>query len=173
MSRRFELVSKEEYEKSIADFYEAQYNIKCFPMHKFLDYNDLVLPERQTKYAAGYDFITPVDIELNPHESIKIPTGVKVKMESDKVLMIYPRSGFGFEFFLRMANTTCIIDADYYNNPKNEGHIMMKLRNESDRMFRVVKGTRIAQGIFMKYYLVDGDNPEDKETRAGGLGSTN
>lgn len=67
-------------------------------------------------------------------------------------------------------NSTGIIDADYYNNPENEGHIMIALYNTSETDFSVTKGERIAQGIFQKYLKIENDNSES--TRKGGFGST-
>ena len=61
-------------------------------------YNQLKLPKRATKGSAGYDFYTPISFQLNPGETIKIPTGIRCEMNPRWVLMIYPRSGLGFKF---------------------------------------------------------------------------
>ncbi len=60
--------------------------------------------------------------ELKPGETIKIPTGIRVKINDGWVLKLYPRSGLGFKFRVQMNNTVGIIDSDYYNSD-NEGHI--------------------------------------------------
>ena len=57
-------------------------------------YDQIKLPKRATRGSAGYDFFSPVDFELKPGETIKIPTGIRVFIESDWVLNIFPRSGF-------------------------------------------------------------------------------
>lgn len=133
----------------------------------------LKLPKRATKYSAGYDIFTPCDIRLAPGEEITIPTGIKAYMEFDEVLNIYPRSGQGFKYFIRLANTVGIIDSDYYNNAKNDGHIFVKLRNEGNEGFFVPHGTAIAQGIFSKYLLTSNDTfTGSTNVREGGLGST-
>lgn len=156
--RGFELISKKQFKK---DFKDLNVNLK-----------DLKLPERSTKLSAGYDFYIPIDIKLKPGQSIKVPTGIKSFMNNDEVLQLYPRSGYSFKYFLKLANTVGIIDSDYYDNPDNEGHIWIKLRNEGDEMININKNDKIVQGIFSKFLTVEDENM-DKETRAGGLGSTN
>ena len=61
-----------------------------------LDYNNIKLPRRATKGSAGYDFLLPCDLELHPGETAKIPTGIRVYMEENYVLKLYPRSGLVF-----------------------------------------------------------------------------
>jgi dUTP pyrophosphatase len=85
--------------------------------------------------------------------------------------MIVPRSGLGFKYYFRLANLVGIIDFDYADNPNNEGHCWIKLRSESSSYLSIDKGEAIAQGIFQKFLLVDGDCFEGAE-RNGGLGST-
>lgn len=130
----------------------------------------LKLPERATKGSAGYDFFSQRDIVINPHESVVISTGIKCKLADGYVLMMYPRSGLGFKFGLREANTVGIIDSDYYGNSDNEGHIKVKLVNPSDKKITIFKNKAFAQGIITKFYLAEGDNVT--ATRSGGFGST-
>ena len=94
-------------------------------------YDQIKLPKRATRGSAGYDFFSPVDFELKPGETIKIPTGIRVFIESDWVLNIFPRSGLGFKFRLQMNNTVGIIDSDYFYSD-NEGHIFVKLTNDTN-----------------------------------------
>ena len=68
-------------------------------------YEAIKLPSRSTKGSAGYDFKAPFDITLAPNETIKIPTGIRAKIDDGWVLMIYPRSGLGFKFRLQLNNT--------------------------------------------------------------------
>ncbi|MCF8009453.1 MAG: hypothetical protein K9K32_06775, partial [Halanaerobiales bacterium] len=107
-----------------------------------------------------------------PGSEIKIPTGIKAYMQPDEVLFAYPRSSLGFKYYCRLANTIGVIDADYYNNEDNEGHIWIKIRNEGDKQMKIKCGEAICQVIFQKYLLVDGDSFEG-ERRKGGIGSTN
>ena len=93
-------------------------------------YDGIRLPRRATAGSAGYDFFSPVDFELKPGETLKMPTGIRAWMEPDWVLKIYPRSGLGFKYRLQLNNTVGIIDSDYYNSD-NEGHIFIKITNDS------------------------------------------
>ena len=88
-------------------------------------YESIMLPRRATKGSAGYDFFSPIDFELKPGETLKIPTGIRASMEEGWVLCIFPRSGLGFKYRLQMNNTVGIIDSDYYFSD-NEGHIFVK-----------------------------------------------
>lgn len=134
-------------------------------------YEKIQLPQRATKGSAGYDFYTPMNVVLDPGESIKIPTGIRVEMEEDWVLKLYPRSGLGFKFRLQLNNTVGIIDSDYFYSD-NEGHIFAKLTNDSREGKRVCieKGTGFMQGIFVEYGITVDDEAE--AVRNGGFGST-
>lgn len=134
-------------------------------------YDCLQLPKRATKGSAGYDFYTPFTFNLKPGETIKIPTGIRAKMEDNWVLQLYPRSGLGFKYRLQLNNTVGIIDSDYYYSD-NEGHIFAKITNDSNegREVTVAKGTGFMQGIFMEYGITMDDAVED--VRNGGFGST-
>ena len=158
--RGFERVSKEQWHKDSG--YILHDNCTSF--------EELIkLPKRATSYSAGYDIFSPYSFTLNPKESIKIPLGIKAYMPEDEFLMIVPRSGMGFKYFIRLANTIGIVDSDYYNSD-NEGHMFTKIRNEGDIPISVKDGEAIAQAIFQKYLLVDNDNSDTQ--RNGGFGST-
>lgn len=128
------------------------------------------LPKRKTNGSAGYDFSAAVDVELKPKEITFVTTGIKAFMAKDEVLQMYPRSSLSFKKKLIKANSVGIIDSDYYNNPDNEGEIMLILYNFGDEVVNIQKGERIAQGIFTKYLTVDNDQTNMK--RLGGFGST-
>ena len=132
-------------------------------------YGAITLPKRATKGSAGYDFVSPLTFTLKPGETIKIPTGIRCGMNTDWVLMIYPRSGLGFKYQISLANTVGVIDSDYYFSD-NEGHIFIKLVNRGDKEFSVTSNTAIAQGIFMQYGITEDDHVEAE--RNGGFGST-
>lgn len=134
-------------------------------------YSKILHPKRGTKKSAGYDFFSPVELIIPAHEMAKVPTGIKVCMNDDEILSIYPRSSIGFKTGIRLANTVGIIDADYYNNNNNEGHIFIKFYNPTDTDYKINIGDKIAQGIFTKYLIVD-DEDEILTERNGGLGST-
>ena len=135
-------------------------------------YDNIKLPKRATAGSAGYDFYAPVSITLEPGETIKIPTGIRVEMESDWVLKCYPRSGLGFKYRLQLNNTVGIIDSDYFYSD-NEGHIFAKLTNDTneERTVEIAAGTGFMQGIFVEYGITVDDNVTT--VRKGGFGSTN
>lgn len=155
ISRGFEMISQRQMNKDFET--DIEYEIK--------------LPKRSTKESAGYDIFSPVDILLKPNEEIKVPTGLKVHMQKGEVLLIFPRSGLGFKYYTRLANTIGVIDSDYINSD-NEGHMWVKLRNEGDKDLFINQGDAFCQAIFMPFLLADGDNFEQGEDRNGGFGST-
>lgn len=136
-------------------------------------YDQIKLPTRSTQYSAGYDFYFPYgDTVLPAGASIKIPSGIKVMMEPGWVLIEAPRSGMGMTYRIQFDNTIGIIDGDYYNNEKNEGHIIIKLTNDSREGLSCTfeKGCRYCQGMFFPYGITYDDNAT--AIREGGLGST-
>ena len=153
---KFEKVSQEEFLKA-CDSLEV--------------YNDIKLPKRATIGSAGYDFYAPFDITLAPGETIKIPTGIRVQMEVNYVLKLYPRSGLGFKYRLQLNNTVGIIDSDYFYSD-NEGHIFIKITNDSksDKVVSLSEGMAFAQGIFLPFGVTVDDDVT--ATRNGGFGST-
>ena len=155
--RKFEIISYEQYEKDLKG--------KCM-------YSDITLPSRSTKFSAGYDFKSPIEFELEPGEIIKVPTGIKAKMNANEFLAILVRSSMGFKYNIRLCNQVGVIDSDYYNNEANEGHIYVALQNEGDKVYKVGVGDKIAQGIFLNYNTVDNEE-EISSTRKRGIGSTN
>ena len=129
------------------------------------------LPVRGTPQSAGYDFFCPHDVLVLPHNTVKIVTGIKAYMQPGEVLMIFPRSSYGIQKGLVLANTVGVIDADFYNNPRDEGNIIIALRNEGQVPLVIEKGERFAQGIFLPFLAADTTEVlQDK--RQGGLGST-
>ena len=134
-------------------------------------YQSLKLPRRATTGSAGYDFYSPVDFDLQPGESLKMPTGIRAQMEEGWVLKVYPRSGLGFKYRLQLNNTVGIIDSDYFYSD-NEGHIFIKITNDSreGKTLHVDKGTGFAQGIFVEFGITVDDDAA--ALRNGGMGST-
>ena len=134
-------------------------------------YEGISLPVRATAGSAGYDFFAPVKVTLQPGETVKIPTGIRVEMEQDWVLKCYPRSGLGFKYRLQLNNTVGIIDSDYFYSD-NEGHIFAKLTNDTNegKTLVIPAGTGFMQGIFVEYGITFDDDVTN--VRNGGLGST-
>ena len=134
-------------------------------------YASIRLPERATAGSAGYDFFAPFDIELKTGETVKIPTGIRVRIDEGWLLSLYPRSGLGFKFRLQLDNTVGIIDSDYYNSD-NEGHIFAKITNDSKegKTVNIAAGTGFMKGIFTKFGITVDDDADG--VRNGGFGST-
>lgn len=134
-------------------------------------YDKIWLPQRATRDSAGYDFRTPFGFTLKPGESIKVPTGIRVAISEGWFLAVLPRSGLGFKYRVQLDNTVGIIDGDYFHTD-NEGHIMIKITNDSrqGKVLELDAGDRFAQGIFLMYGITDDDNAQ--EIRSGGFGST-
>ena len=137
--------------------------------------NPFIFPRRATMYSACYDIFnnTGKDIVLEPGElSPALTTYLKAYMLNDEVLMAFVRSGHGFKYSVRLANSTGIIDSDYYNNSDNEGEIFVKLHNQGTKQLIIPKGEGMAQVMFQKYLLTDDDESTRGGIRGGGIGST-
>lgn len=134
-------------------------------------YDNIKLPRRATSGSAGYDIFAPIDFTIEPGKTVKIPTGIRCKIEDGWVLKLYPRSGLGFKFRLQLNNTVGIIDSDYYYSD-NEGHIFIKVTNDSNegKTVKLKQGNGFAQGIFVEYGITFDDDVTD--IRNGGFGST-
>lgn len=163
---KFEKVSFQQFKKDYIDCFNEEDEAKIKEI-----YEAIKLPKRATKGSAGYDFYSPVTFTLKPCETIKIPTGIRVKIDDGWFLANFPRSGLGFKYRLQLNNTVGIIDADYYN-ALNEGHIMSKLTNDSkeNKSVTIEKGMAFTQGIFLPFGITIDD--ESNEVRTGGFGST-
>ena len=151
--RKFEKISYEQFKRDIIDDRQL--------------YDEYEIPSRETYYAAGYDFHALCDFVIKPGMTKKIPTGIKAEMENDEVLLIVVRGSQGFKYNVRLINQVGVVDKDYYNNPTNEGHIWIGLKNEGIKDYVVNKGDGIAQGMFIKYLLTENDNINEKTLRNG------
>lgn len=162
---KFEKVSFEEFKKNVVKLFNGVSDVYLNNI-----FDCIKIPKRATKFSAGYDFCSPFDFTLHPGDTIKVPTGIRCGMNTDWVLMIFPRSSLGFKYRLQLDNTVGVIDADYYYSD-NEGHIFIKITNDGDKVLRIHKGEAFAQGIFLEYGVTEDDHVE--EQRNGGMGSTN
>lgn len=157
--RKFERISKEQF---IKDITPLSFDEELF--------DSIQIPKRSTKNSAGYD-ICAVGHHIIPAGGVaKIPTGLKVSMELNEVLLLFIRSSLGTKHGLNLSNNVGVIDSDYYNNSDNEGHFWIIIRNNSDVNFEVNNGDRLCQGIFVEYKVTEDDNAEG--IRSGGFGST-
>jgi dUTP pyrophosphatase len=100
-----------------------------------------------------------------------VPTGIKAYMQEDEYLQLTNRSSNPLKNFIVLPNGVGIVDADYYNNEGNEGHIYFQFLNFGLRDKVIRKGDRIGQGIFLKFLKADQDEAEGTE-RTGGFGSS-
>ncbi len=150
--RDFEKISFEQFRKDIKDDKEL--------------YESYKLPNRESTAAAGYDLFLVENLTIAPNEIVKIPTGVKMRCENDEVLLIIVKSSTGFKYNIRLVNQVGVIDADYYNNKDNEGHIFVKIQNEGDKTITFRAGEAVAQGVFIKYLLTKSDKGSDAERRS-------
>ncbi len=132
-------------------------------------YESIKLPERATRGSAGYDFKAPFGFELTPGETIKIPTGIRVRIDDGWWLGCLPRSGLGFKYRLQLDNTMGVIDSDYYYSD-NEGHIFAKITNDGSYTLSIEAGDSFMQGVFIPYGITYDDAVT--ATRNGGMGST-
>lgn len=167
-NRFFEKVSLGEFAKGVKKHNSSLSDEEINNLYEGLKY-----PCRSTLNAGGYDFFTPYDFVLKAGETIVVPTGFKVHMNGDEIFNLFIRSGTGFKYNVRLSNQVGIIDADYYNNENNEGHMFISFTNHGskDWVNKVSEDSKIAQGIFMDYYKTIDDNNLNK-VRKGGFGST-
>ena len=145
-------------------------DIRGFEIVSSFEGQEIQLPERKTAQSAGYDIEAAEDCVLEPGDIKLVATGVKAFMNYDEYLALHIRSSLGIKRHIMLANSTGIIDSDYYNNEDNEGHIMLVLYNFGKETVTIQKGERIAQGIFVKYLKATEDDAVG--VREGGFGST-
>lgn len=134
-------------------------------------YSSVILPKRATKQSAGYDLVAAKESFIDAKQITLVPTGVKATFPSNEVLYIVARSSLPVKFGLMLPNGIGVIDADYYNNPRNEGEIFVMLYNFTDYAVTISKGERIAQAIISPFLTVTNEEVPI-ESRQGGFGST-
>lgn len=149
--------------------------IRGFEIAKGFEDKKINLPERKTRYSAGYDIEAAEDTIVPAFKPGMKPTlvktGLKTYMQENEYLMLANRSSNPGKKGLILANSVGIIDKDYYENPDNDGHVMFAFYNIKDEDVEIKKGDCIGQAIFMPFLVADND--EAKEERTGGFGSTN
>ena len=148
--------------------------LRGFEIAKGFEEKGINLPERKTKYSAGYDVEAAEDTIIPSFKKGMAPTliktGIKAYMQDDEMLLLYNRSSNSKKKGLILANSVGVVDKDYYGNPDNDGHIMFAFYNIKDEDVEIKKGECIGQAIFQKYLVTDDDNAEGM--RMGGVGST-
>lgn len=171
--------------------------IKFEKVSKYKDV-EFDMPSRKTANSAGYDMVVAEDIIIPSYQKIwekvsfynmtvsldelaaitkqnkikptLVPTGVKCYLDPGYYLELSVRSSTPLKYWIILANSVGIIDADYADNPDNEGHIYFQVINLSPVDIQLRKGDIIGQGIIKKYEITDDDNAAGE--RMGGFGST-
>lgn len=156
-----------EYEKTIKTYFTPKNGVLAYA-----NYEEIMIPHRATRGSAGYDFFSPISFKLKPGQCMKIPTGIKCSLNQGNFLALFPRSSYGFQYFMQLDDTVGIIDQDYYNNESNEGHIFIQITNgdKNGKVLNINKGEAFAQGIILSFLLTENDNATVQRT--GGSGST-
>ena len=160
---KFEKISKEQFDKDFG------YSASSIAGQRI--YDAIKLPKRATTGSAGYDIFAPYDITILPRQSALVPTGIRVILDDDKFLAIYPRSGLGFKYKMQLYNSTGIVDRDYYYSD-NEGHIWCKFYNDSPdgKTIEIKEGEAMCQGVIQQFFKTEDDNTDG--VRNGGFGSS-
>ena len=144
-----------------------------FEIAKGWENKDIHLPVRKTSHSAGYDVESADDVVIPVYKPgmkpTLIPTGLKAYCGDDECYLLLNRSSGPQKGFL-MANSVGLIDSDYYENEKNDGHFYFAYFNCSDHDLFVKKGDIIGQVVFTKFLICDGDAASGQ--RKGGFGST-
>lgn len=166
---KFEKISKQRYFIDTEKHFEP--NCWADEVHATEEYENIKLPKRATTGSAGYDFYAPYDITILPRQSVKVPTGIRVILDDDKFLAIYPRSGLGFKYKMQLFNSVGIVDSDY-SQSDNEGHIWAKFYNDSPdgKTIIIKQGEAMCQGIIQQFFKTVDD--EADALRNGGFGSS-
>lgn len=162
----FEKVSYEKFREGFLDAFGMTENEEISSA-----YSHIILPTRATAGSAGYDFFCTRDLVIAPGKTVKIPTGIRAKMQEGWVLLLFPRSGLGFKYRLQLNNTVGVIDSDYYYSD-NEGQIFAKITNDSreEKTVMLKSGDGFMQGIFLPFGITCEDSVS--VLRNGGFGST-
>ena len=129
------------------------------------------LPERGSAYAAGYDLFADLQevIEIKPHETYMINTGVAMEIPEGYWGGVFARSGLSAKEGLRPANCVGVVDADY------RGPVCVALHNDGEVSRTVVPGQKVAQLVVVPFLAVEFDEVEelsDTVRGTGGFGST-
>ncbi len=148
--------------------------IRGFEIAKGFENTGINIPVRKTKYSAGYDIEAAEDVVIPSFKKGMNPsmvkTGLKAYMQDDEYLKLCNRSSNPKKKGLILANSIGVVDADYYENPDNDGHIMFAFYNIKDEDITIKKGEAIGQAIFEKFLVADNDAASGE--RIGGFGST-
>lgn len=134
--------------------------------------NNAIIPTRGSLQAAGYDLYACLDsesVEIEPHKTVKIGTGLSVEVPDGYFGAIFARSGLAAKQGLRPANCVGVADSDY------RGEYIVAVHNDTDEPKIIENGDRIAQLVIMPYLSVEFEEAQEldaTERGTGGFGST-
>ena len=136
-------------------------------------YDDAILPTRGSAEAAGYDLYARLKenetLQILPHETTKIGTGIAIECPKGYFAGIFARSGLATKQGLRPANCVGVVDSDY------RGEIIVAIHNDSDEIRYIENGDRIAQMILIPYIpmtFIETDELSESGRGQDGFGST-
>lgn len=132
--------------------------------------SDVIIPKRSTKFSAGYDIYSPIDIAIPAGEIVTIWSNIKACCNENECILLLVRSSLGRKDIC-LANSVGLIDCDYYSNPDNDGNIGVSLKNRGSVDYQINKNDKIAQLLFVPYLTID-DEEETNAIRNSGFGST-
>ena len=129
------------------------------------------LPRYETDGSSGMDLTANIDqeIQIKPGKSAIIPTGLQISIPKNFEIQIRPRSGLAAKNQITVLNTPGTIDSDY------RGELKVILINLGEKIFKIEKGSRIAQMVLCpvtKATLKEVDILEETKRGSGGFGST-
>ena len=173
MKRGFEFALKDG-EKAFKDARLPVYATNRSAGADFFCAEDVTIPSIWTSVAKYVGNIVNIksDKDTDIIKPTLVHTGVKACMEDDEVLEIYTRSSMPKKVGVVLANSVGIVDADYYNNPSNDGEIMFAYYNIRPFDVTIKAGDRIGQGIFKKFLKPTFNLEVEESDREGGFGST-
>ncbi len=133
--------------------------------------NTAIVPKRGSDQAAGYDLYADITepLEIMPHTTAKIGTGVALAIPVGYFGGVFARSGLATKQGLRPANCVGVIDSDY------RGEVIVSIHNDTDSMQMITPGDRLAQLVILPYLSVEfeeKDELEETNRGANGFGST-
>lgn len=130
----------------------------------------LPLPKYETDGSVGFDLLCRESAEIAPHSIVLIPANVIVETPPGYMLMICMRSSTPRKFGLTMAQGVGIVDNDYCGE---EDELKIQVYNFTDEPVTVERGSRIAQGIFVRVGTAEWNEVDQMAAPSrGGFGST-
>lgn len=137
---------------------------------------DVKSPERSGK-NAGIDFFIPNDLEqsyeIEPLQSVLIPSGIKVSLPEDHCLIAFNKSGVATKHNLQVG--ACVVDENY------KGEIHLHLTNTGSKLVTLNAGQKVLQFVLIQqnYHKLQEvkshapwETKEDDERGDKGFGST-